>query len=68
MSSFDENFASVLRDSNIKLENLTRKYNGLVKENNRLKKRNEYLEENAEILHTQGKNYILDSIKKFLKK
>ena len=28
----------------------------------------EYLEENAEILHTQGKNYILDSIEKFLKK
>lgn len=28
----------------------------------------DYLDENAEILHTQGKNYILDSIEKFLKK
>ena len=27
-----------------------------------------YLSDNAEILHTQGKNYILGSIKDFLKK
>ena len=47
MSSFDDNYGSVSRDSIIKIENLTRKCNGVVKENSRLKKRNEFLEENA---------------------
>ena len=37
MSSFDDNYGSVSRASIIKIENLTRKCNGVVKENSRLK-------------------------------
>ena len=68
MSSFDENFASVLRDSNIKLENLTRKYNGLVKENNRLKKRNEYLEENAVEIAQKAAEQAANAVKNEMQK
>lgn len=68
MSSFDDNYASVLRDSILKIENLTRKYNGVVKENSRLKKRNEFLEENATEMAQKAADQAANAVKNEMQK